>query len=75
VYHRKNPTQTGPSDEWIVGNTVPPAIMGLTVKQKQSVVRESYQPSQRSGKKDKSEILDEVSQLTAYARNAANRRG
>jgi hypothetical protein len=37
VYHRKNPTRTGPSDERISGNTVSAAVMGLMMKEKQAV--------------------------------------
>jgi hypothetical protein len=44
------------------------AIMGLTVKEKQSVIRESYQRYQSSGKKDKSKILDELCQITGLNR-------
>jgi hypothetical protein len=42
--------------------------MGLTVKEKQPVIRESYQRYQSSGKKDKSEILDELCQITGLNR-------
>jgi hypothetical protein len=44
------------------------AIMGLTVKEKQSVIRESYQRYQSSGKKDKSKILNELCQITGLNR-------
>jgi hypothetical protein len=44
------------------------AIMGLTVKEKQSVIRESYQRYQSSGKKDKSKILDQLCQITGLNR-------
>jgi hypothetical protein len=44
------------------------AFMGLTVKEKQSVIRESYQRYQSSGKKDKSKILDELCQITGLNR-------
>jgi hypothetical protein len=37
--------------------------MGLTMKEKQAIIRETYQRYQRSGKKDKSKILDEVTPL------------
>jgi hypothetical protein len=42
--------------------------MGLTVKKKQSVIRESYQRYQSSGKKDKSKILDELCRITGLNR-------
>ena len=42
--------------------------MGLTVKEKQSVIRETYQRYQSSGKKDKSKILDELCQITGLNR-------
>jgi hypothetical protein len=44
------------------------AIMGLTVKEKQALIRETYQRYQKSGKKDKSKILDEVVQITSLNR-------
>jgi hypothetical protein len=42
--------------------------MRLTVKEKQAIIRESYQRYQRSGKKDKSKILDELTLLTGLNR-------
>jgi hypothetical protein len=44
------------------------AFMGLTVKEKQSVIRELYLRYQSSGKKDKSKTLDELCQITALNR-------
>jgi hypothetical protein len=38
--------------------------MGLTVKEKQSVIRESYQRYQPSGKKDTSKTLDALCRIT-----------
>jgi hypothetical protein len=44
------------------------AIMGLTAQAKQSLIRESYQGYQVSGTKDKTKILDEVSEITGLNR-------
>jgi hypothetical protein len=38
--------------------------MGLTMKEKHPVIRESYQRHQLSGKKDKPKILDELCRIT-----------
>jgi hypothetical protein len=44
------------------------AIMGLTVKEKQAIIRESYRRYRSSGKKDKSKILDQLCRITALNR-------
>jgi hypothetical protein len=43
-------------------------IMGLTVKEKQAIIRESYRRYPSSGKKDKSKILDELCQISGLNR-------
>jgi hypothetical protein len=43
-------------------------LMGLSVKEKQAVIQETYQRYQRSSKKDKTNILAEVSQITGFNR-------
>jgi hypothetical protein len=42
--------------------------MGLSVKEKQAVIQETYRRYQRSGKKEKTKILDVVSQITGLNR-------
>jgi hypothetical protein len=42
--------------------------MGLSVKEKQAVIQETYQRYQSSGKKDKTKILDELTQITGLNR-------